>query len=48
MIGNRQRYRHLAIGLLAQLTAILVVHADRMVRSGWVRQDEIVLRVQSY
>src|SRR5882757_10818157 len=30
MIGNRQRYRHLAIGLLAQLTAILVVHADRM------------------
>jgi hypothetical protein len=30
MIGNRQRHRHLAIGLLAELTAILVVHADRM------------------
>src|SRR6202041_2085252 len=30
MIGNRQRHRHLAIGLLTELTAILVVHADRM------------------
>ena len=30
VIGNRQRHRHLAIGLLAELTAILVVHADRM------------------
>jgi hypothetical protein len=31
MIGDRQRHRHLTIGLLAELSAILVVHADRMV-----------------
>jgi len=30
MIGDRQRHRHLAIGLLAELSAILMVHADRM------------------
>src|SRR5260221_2732687 len=30
MIGDRQRYGHLAIGLLAELSAILVVHADGM------------------
>ena len=30
MIGDRQRHRHLAIGLLAELPAILMVHADRM------------------
>ena len=30
MIGHRQRHRHLAIGLLAELPAILMVHADRM------------------
>src|SRR6267143_5704213 len=30
VIGDRQRDRHLAIGLLAELSAILVVHADRM------------------
>ena len=29
-IGQRQRYRHLAIVLLAELTAILPRHADRM------------------
>jgi hypothetical protein len=30
MIGDRQRHRHLAVGLLAELSAILVVHAHRM------------------
>jgi hypothetical protein len=30
MIGDRQRHRHLTIGLLAELPAILMVHADRV------------------
>ena len=30
IIGDRQRHRHLTIGLLAELSAILMVHADRM------------------
>src|ERR1700740_1646033 len=30
MVGDRQRYGHLAVGLLSELTAILVVNADRM------------------
>src|SRR5208282_3933906 len=30
MIGDRERYRVLAVGLLAKLTAILMSHADRM------------------
>jgi hypothetical protein len=30
MIGDRQRHRHLAIGLLAELSAILMMHPDRM------------------
>ena len=29
-IGDRQRHRHLAIGLFAELPAILMVHADRV------------------
>ena len=31
MIGDRQRHRRLAVGLLAELSAILMVHAHRMV-----------------
>src|SRR5260221_7349175 len=38
MIGDRQRYGHLAIGLLAELSAILVVHADRMLALLWERR----------
>ena len=30
MIGDRQRHRHLAIGLLAKLPAVLMMHPDRM------------------
>ena len=30
MISDRQRHRHLAIGLLAELPAVLMVHPDRM------------------
>jgi hypothetical protein len=30
VIGDPQRHRHLTIGLLAELSAILMVHADRM------------------
>src|SRR5712692_3865496 len=30
MIGNRQRHHYLAIGLLAKLPAILMLHADRV------------------
>src|ERR1700716_1104165 len=30
MIGDRQRHRHLTIGLLAELPAILMLHADRV------------------
>ena len=30
VVGNRQRHRHLTIGLLAELPAILMLHADRM------------------
>jgi hypothetical protein len=30
MVGDRQRHRHLAIGLLAELTAILTLYSDRM------------------
>jgi hypothetical protein len=30
MIGDRQRHRHLTIGLFAELAAILVMHADRV------------------
>jgi hypothetical protein len=30
MIGDRQRHRHLTIGLFAELAAILMMHADRV------------------
>ena len=30
MIGDRQRHHHLAVGLLAELAAILMMHADRV------------------
>jgi hypothetical protein len=30
MVGDRQRHRHLAIGLLAKLPAVLMMHPDRM------------------
>ena len=30
MIGNRQRHHHLAVGLLAELAAILMMNADRV------------------
>src|SRR5215469_17718613 len=30
MIGNRQRNRHLAVRLLAKLTAVLMCYANRM------------------
>src|SRR5262250_336151 len=30
MVGDRQRHRHLAIGLLTELPAVLMMHPDRM------------------
>jgi len=38
VIGNRQRDCHLAICLLAELPAILVMHADRMLALLWERR----------
>src|SRR5215475_4247931 len=29
-VGDRQRHRHLAVGLLAELPAVLMMHPDRM------------------
>ncbi|MCP1909580.1 hypothetical protein J2R96_002060 [Bradyrhizobium elkanii] len=30
VIGGRERHRHLTVGVLAELTAILVMHPDRI------------------